>query len=200
VDRRSRNESTTIAVAWRQSGVEVAISEEPGQVHERHRFSRERFQRWLASDRRNDRDGGVRSAPSLGPTRSRVWDLWCSCRPMSSDPTYFATRPDRATAKACSKHFGTRTFGRCQSSRSRSKHWVRCIGLSRHPGSRTSHRASQYGTGLIEEFGGPDSHGRSPLVPRTCRYFWRTPTRAVPGLLRSDAEPSRRGDRDIEAG
>jgi transposase len=40
--------STTIAVDLAKSVFEVAISDRPGQVHERHRLSRERFQRWLA--------------------------------------------------------------------------------------------------------------------------------------------------------
>jgi transposase len=41
-------ENTTIAVDLTKSVFEVAVSERPGQVHERQRLSRERFQRWLA--------------------------------------------------------------------------------------------------------------------------------------------------------
>jgi len=40
--------NTTLAVDLAKSVLEVAISEHPGQVHERQRLSRERFQRWLA--------------------------------------------------------------------------------------------------------------------------------------------------------
>src|SRR2546425_4668722 len=40
--------STTIAVDVAKSVFEVAISEQPGQVRERHRLSRQRFQRFLA--------------------------------------------------------------------------------------------------------------------------------------------------------
>jgi transposase len=40
--------STTIAVDVAKAVFEVAVSERPGQVRERHRFSRERFRRYLA--------------------------------------------------------------------------------------------------------------------------------------------------------
>jgi len=39
--------STTMAVDVAKSVFEVAVSEHPGQVRERHRFSRERFHRYL---------------------------------------------------------------------------------------------------------------------------------------------------------
>jgi transposase len=39
--------STTIAVDVAKAVFEVAVSEHPGQVRERHRFSRERFRRYL---------------------------------------------------------------------------------------------------------------------------------------------------------
>jgi hypothetical protein len=39
--------STTIAVDVAKAVFEVAVSEHPGQVRERHRFSRGRFRRYL---------------------------------------------------------------------------------------------------------------------------------------------------------
>ena len=107
--------NTTIAVDLAKAVFEVAISEHPGQVHERQRLSRERFPRWLAEQPPATILMEACGSAHHGPDALKDTVICpCWCRPTSSDLTCPATRPTVLMPKGCSRHFGTRTSGRSQ--------------------------------------------------------------------------------------
>ena len=104
--------STTIAVDLAKSVFEVAVSQRPGKVAERHRLSRGQFSRFLAEQRAGDRgDGGLRHGALLGPRGAAAAAIaWCCCRRTRCAPTCCATRPMAPTPRACSRRCATTTI------------------------------------------------------------------------------------------
>jgi len=114
--------STTIAVDVAKAVFEVAVSEHAGQVRERHRFSRERFRRYLGEQPPATILMEACGSPTTGAERLRRGGIEsCSSPRTPCGPTSSATRPIGPTPRACSRRRATTRFGPCPSSRKRSK-------------------------------------------------------------------------------
>src|SRR3989442_10372868 len=110
--------STTIAVDVAKSVFEVAVSEQPGEVRERQRLSRERFRRFLAErppatvlmEAWGSAHHWARQAQALGHRAVLV-------QPHVVRPYLLRNKTDPTDTRHCSKLFGTKMSDRCRSSR-----------------------------------------------------------------------------------
>ena len=107
--------STTIAIDVAKSVFEVAISEQPGQVRERKRLSREQFRQFLA-----ERPAATILMEACGSAHH--WARLAQAHghqavlvpPHVVRPMCCVTRPTAPMPRGCSKPFATRMSTRCQ--------------------------------------------------------------------------------------
>ena len=190
--------STTIAVDLAKSVFEVAISEEPGQVHERHRFSRERFQRWLAE--RPPATIVMEACGSAHHWARRAHEyghLSVLVPPHVVRPYVLRNKTDRADAKGLLEAFRNEDV-RPVPVKSESQQAL--VALHRLRATWLATRTARLNTvrGLLREFGVLIPTGAHRVVPHL-QILLEDADSPVPGLSRSALAQAAAEIRDIEA-
>ena len=191
-------ENTTIAVDLAKSVFEVAVSEQPGQVYERQRLSRERLQRWLAE--RPPATIVMEACASAHHWARRAQR--CGHRPVLVPPHVvrpyvFRNKTDRADAKGLLEAFRNEDVRPVPVE---SETQQALLALHRLRSTWLATRTARLNTvrGLLREFGVLIPTGAHRVVPHV-QMLLEDPDAPVPGLLRPALAQAAAEIREIEA-